>query len=114
MGKLEEVLKTPSFKFSANDFCSGAIIGLVCVTPAAGFIPHQVAPVFGIVGASVCPVVMRTELRTKTADIHNIFTMHANGELIGMFLTDFFARSDVSAMGGSSDFERNQGGWNGH
>ena len=34
------------FTFSIAEFCNGAIIGLVCITPAAGYVPHQIAPLF--------------------------------------------------------------------
>jgi ammonia channel protein AmtB len=100
-------------KFSIVDFCNGAIIGLVCVTPAAGFIPHQVAPVFGIVGAVVCFGAMQTPLSDIVADMHYIFIVHGVGGLVGMILTGFLARGQVSALDGISSEERNRGGWDG-
>jgi ammonia channel protein AmtB len=100
-------------KFSIVDFCNGAIIGLVCVTPAAGFVPHQVAPVFGIVGAFVCFLAMETRLNEVVADLHYIFVVHGVGGLVGMILTGFFARGQVSALDGVSSADRNKGGWDG-
>jgi ammonia channel protein AmtB len=100
-------------KFSIVDFCNGAIIGLVCVTPAAGFIPHQVAPVFGIVGAIVCFGAMQTPLSDIVADMHYIFIVHGVGGLVGMILTGFLARGQVSALDGISSVDRNKGGWDG-
>jgi Amt family ammonium transporter len=41
-------------KWSAVGFCSGAISGLVTVTPAAGFIAIPSALAFGVVGGALC------------------------------------------------------------
>ncbi|KAE9983006.1 hypothetical protein EG328_010391 [Venturia inaequalis] len=80
-----------SQEISFVNFCNGAIIGLVCITPAAGFVPHQVAPVFGIVGAAVCFGLMQTHLSEVVADMHCIFILHAVDEFVGMILTGIFA-----------------------
>jgi Amt family ammonium transporter len=49
-----EMIKHRRGKLSLNGFCSGAIAGLVTVTPAAGFIRPHFALVFGFLGAIVC------------------------------------------------------------
>lgn len=41
-------------KWSTVGFCSGAIAGLVTVTPAAGFITIPAALAFGFVGGAIC------------------------------------------------------------
>jgi Amt family ammonium transporter len=45
-------------KMRATGACIGAVIGLVCVTPAAGFINIGAAFIFGVVGAVVCSSVL--------------------------------------------------------
>jgi Amt family ammonium transporter len=41
-------------KWSAVGFCSGAIAGLVAITPASGFVGSPASVVFGVVAGTVC------------------------------------------------------------
>jgi len=44
---LVEIIKNRAFKFSLHGFCSGAIAGLVEITPASGFVQPHYAIIFG-------------------------------------------------------------------
>jgi Amt family ammonium transporter len=101
-----------TFIFSISDFCSGAVIGLVCITPAAGYVPHQISPVFGIVGAVVCW--HANPLSEKLDDYQQVFVVHGIGGFVGMLLTGIFARGEVAVLDGVTSALSARGGWDGH
>jgi len=78
-------------KWSTVGFCSGAIAGLVAITPASGFVPAWSAPVFGIVGAIACNYATKLKFYLRIDDALDIFAVHAIGGLVGNLLTGFFA-----------------------
>lgn len=84
-------------KPSAMGTCIGVVVGLVAITPAAGFvsIPHSV--VIGLVSALVSNAVV--ELRTRTAidDTLDVFPCHGVGGIVGMVLTGVFAHPRINA-----------------
>lgn len=45
-----EMVKHRKIKMSLNGFCSGAVSGLVAITPAAGYVKPHFALVFGFLG----------------------------------------------------------------
>jgi ammonium transporter, Amt family len=47
---LAEMIKNRTTKMSLNGLCAGAIAGLVCITPAAGFVTPYYSLVFGFIG----------------------------------------------------------------
>jgi Amt family ammonium transporter len=104
--------KFDTFVFSIADFCNGAITGLVCITPAAGYVPHQISPVFGIVGAIVCWQL--TPISYLLLDIQHVFVVHGIGGFVGMLLTGIFARGNVAALDGVTSADSARGGWDGH
>ena len=78
---------TPKHKWGLVEFCSGAMAGLVAITPAAGFVPPWAAVIIGVVAGVVCN--LGTNLRSKMGiDDHlDIFALHAIGGLVGNLLT---------------------------
>ncbi len=78
-------------KWSTVGFCSGAIAGLVAITPASGFVPAWSAPIFGVVGAIACNYATKLKFYLKVDDALDIFAEHAVGGLVGNLLTGFFA-----------------------
>jgi ammonium transporter, Amt family len=49
-----EMIQRRTMKMSLNGFCAGAIAGLVCITPGAGFVTPYYAIVFGFIGGISC------------------------------------------------------------
>lgn len=98
------------FSWSIIEFCNGAVVGLICITPAAGYVPHQVSPIFGIIGALCCS--QMTPVSEYLDDTHGIIVFHGFGGLIGMLLTGFFARKNVARLDGFTEIAG--GGWDGH
>jgi Amt family ammonium transporter len=84
-------------KASVLGFCSGAVGGLVTITPAAGFVDPTGAVLLGVAGGLVpwffCTRVKRWFGYDDTLDV---FGVHAIGGTIGSFLTGIFATADVN------------------
>jgi Amt family ammonium transporter len=78
---------------------SGAVAGLVAVTPAAGYIyPIMGIPIgFGV--SIICFYVMRLRSRTKTDDSLDVFACHGMGGTWGALATGIFASVSVNAAG---------------
>ncbi|CAG8510507.1 7550_t:CDS:2 [Funneliformis mosseae] len=94
-------------KLSALGFCSGAIAGLVCVTPGSGYIKPQSAIAFGIVGGTFCNLAVKLKHLLDFDDALDVFAVHGVGGICGNLLTGIFAQKEVAAL---SD-EVIKGGW---
>jgi len=94
-------------KWSAVGFCSGAISGLVCVTPASGYIGSPASLAFGILGAAACNYATKLKGIFGYDDAIDIFATHGIGGMVGNILTAFFADSRVAGFDGSEI----AGGW---
>ncbi|UOE47273.1 ammonium transporter [Mucilaginibacter sp. SMC90] len=77
--------------------CIGAVVGLVAITPAAGFvtIPHSL--IIGIVAAVVSNLVVIWRTKTSIDDTLDVFPCHGVGGMVGMLLTGVFAHQNVNA-----------------
>lgn len=71
--------------------CVGAVVGLVAVTPAAGYIEAQYALVIGVVAAIVSNLAVRYKSKTSLDDTLDVFPCHGIGGIVGMILTAVFA-----------------------
>ncbi len=78
-------------KWSAVGFCSGAIAGLVAVTPGSGWIPPWAAVIYGIVGAATCNYATKFKYLLDIDDALDIFALHGVGGFMGTILTGIFA-----------------------
>jgi len=79
-------------------FCSGAVGGLVVITPAAGFVTPTSAVIMGVL-AGVIPYLACTKLKAalKYDDALDTFGVHGVGGTLGALLTGVFATPDVNA-----------------
>jgi ammonium transporter, Amt family len=84
-------------KPSALGACIGAVVGLVAVTPAAGYVtvPHSL--VIGIVAAIVSNLVVLLRSKTNIDDTLDVFPCHGVGGMVGMLLTGVFANQAVNS-----------------
>jgi ammonium transporter len=78
-------------KPTALGFATGAVAGLVGVTPAAGFIPPWAAIVLGSIVASICYLTVWLKPRLGYDDSLDAFGVHGVGGLVGALLTGLFA-----------------------
>ncbi|MES2111418.1 MAG: ammonium transporter [Bacteroidota bacterium] len=90
-------------KPSAMGTCIGAVVGLVAITPAAGFVsvPHSLA--IGIISAVVSNLVVEWRTRTSIDDTLDVFPCHGVGGMVGMLLTGVFANQKVNAGNTTGD-----------
>ncbi|MFD0751054.1 ammonium transporter [Mucilaginibacter calamicampi] len=86
-------------KPSAVGACIGAVVGLVAVTPAAGFITVSSSLVVGIVAAVVSNLVVIWRSKTNIDDTLDVFPCHGVGGMVGMLMTGIFATKSVNGLG---------------
>jgi Amt family ammonium transporter len=79
-------------------FCSGAVAGLVVITPACGFVGTTGAMLIGVL-AGVVPYIFVMNLKAKFGydDALDTFGVHAVGGTLGAILTGFLADKAVNA-----------------
>jgi len=79
-------------------FCSGAVAGLVVITPAAGFVSVNSAVLIGVL-AGVVPFLAVVYLKAKLGydDALDTFGVHAVGGTLGAIVTGICATADVNA-----------------
>jgi Amt family ammonium transporter len=84
--------------------CSGAVAGLVCITPAAGHVQPMWGIVMGLCGGVVCFFACTT-LKHKFGydDSLDAFGVHGVGGTLGAILTGVFATSQVWDVKGNGD-----------
>jgi Amt family ammonium transporter len=77
--------------------CIGAVVGLVAITPAAGFvsIPHSL--VIGIVASIISSLMVMWRSKTSIDDTLDVFPCHGVGGMVGMLLTGVFAHQNVNS-----------------
>src|SRR5215510_3584099 len=84
-------------KPSVLGFCSGAVAGLVVITPACGYVGPSGAVIIGA-GAGILPFFACTKLKSWLGydDALDTFGIHAVGGTLGAFLTGVFATASVN------------------
>jgi Amt family ammonium transporter len=84
-------------KPSVLGFCSGAVGGLVVITPACGYVDSTGAVIIGV-AAGVVPFFACTKLKSWFGydDALDTFGIHAVGGTLGAFLTGIFATASVN------------------
>jgi ammonium transporter, Amt family len=86
-------------KPSALGAISGAVAGLVAITPAAGFVGPMAALLIGLVAGVFCYVmVAKVKARFGYDDSLDAFGVHGAGGTIGALLTGVFASSAVNPI----------------
>jgi ammonium transporter, Amt family len=85
-------------KASVLGFCSGAVAGLVVITPACGFVNPTGAVIIGVLAAAIpYMAVSFLKPRLKYDDALDTFGVHAVGGTLGAFLTGILATKEVNA-----------------
>lgn len=83
-------------KPSAMGACIGAVVGLVAITPGAGFvtIPHSF--IMGLAAAVISNLVVLWRSKSGIDDTLDVFPCHGVGGMVGMILTAVFAYNEVN------------------
>ncbi|KAH7311535.1 ammonium transporter AmtB-like domain-containing protein [Stachybotrys elegans] len=87
-------------KWSTIGFCSGAISGLVGITPAAGFVAPWGAVIIGVVSGIACNFATKLKFLIGVDDALDIFAVHGVGGMVGNILTGIFGASWVAGLDG--------------
>jgi len=85
-------------KASVLGFCSGAVGGLVVITPACGYVDPTGAVIIGV-AAGIVPFFACTKLKSwfHYDDALDTFGVHAVGGTLGAFLTGLLATASVNS-----------------
>jgi ammonium transporter, Amt family len=79
---------------------TGAIAGLVGITPAAGYVTVQSALIIGLIAAPICYFAIHfIKARFKYDDTLDAFGVHGIGGIWGALATGIFATKDVNSAG---------------
>jgi ammonium transporter, Amt family len=85
-------------KPSVLGFCIGAVVGLVAITPGAGYVGIPQSIMIGLVGALVSNIAVSIKQRSKLDDTLDVFPCHGIGGIVGMLLTGVFANQDAHGI----------------
>lgn len=83
-------------KLSAMGACIGAVVGLVAITPAAGFVSIAHALFIGICSSLISNILVSKFPKGKIDDALDVFACHGVGGMTGMVLTGVFASKAVN------------------
>ncbi|MFV8334377.1 ammonium transporter [Flavobacterium sp. GSP14] len=89
-------------KLSAMGACIGAVVGLVAITPGAGFVTIPHAIFIGIFASIVSNLVVSKFPKGKIDDALDVFACHGVGGMVGMLLTGVFASKSVNSVVGDN------------
>ena len=78
-------------KPSVLGFCIGAVVGLVAITPAAGYVGIPQSIIIGVVGALISNIAVGIKQKSKLDDTLDVFPCHGIGGMVGMLMTGVFA-----------------------
>ena len=86
-------------KPSVLGFCIGAVVGLVAITPGAGYVAIPQSIFIGAFTAIISNLAVYWKSKTKLDDTLDVFPCHGVGGIVGMLLTGLFATKSVNAAG---------------
>jgi Amt family ammonium transporter len=94
-------------KPSVLGFCIGAVVGLVAITPGAGFVGIPQSIFIGVVAAIISNIAVYYKSKSKLDDTLDVFPCHGLGGIVGMLLTGVFATKAVNSAGNDGLFYGN-------
>lgn len=86
-------------KPSVIGFCVGAVVGLVAITPAAGYVAIPQSIFIGVTAAIISNVAVYIKSKSVLDDTLDVFPCHGIGGMVGMLMTGIFATKVVNAAG---------------
>ena len=89
-------------KPSVIGIISGAVAGLVAITPASGFVDFGGALIIGGVAGAVCFFACSLKFKFGFDDSLDVFGVHCIGGIIGALLTGILAIKDIGGTDGST------------
>lgn len=84
-------------KLSALGFCIGAVVGLVAVTPASGYVTVPVSVFIGVIAGITSNFFAHLRSKSRLDDTLDVFPCHGIGGMVGLIMTGIFASKAVNA-----------------
>jgi len=78
---------------------TGAVVGLVAITPAAGYVTPLAALAIGVLGAGASYMALQLRSRSQIDDALDVAACHGVAGIVGALLTGVFATKSVNAGG---------------
>jgi len=94
-------------KPSVLGFCIGAVVGLVAITPGAGYVAIPQSIFIGTVAALISNVAVYYKSKSILDDTLDVFPCHGVGGIVGMIMTGIFATKNINAGGNDGLFYGN-------
>lgn len=94
-------------KPSVLGFCIGAVVGLVAITPAAGFVAVPQSIFIGVIAAIISNLAVYYKSKSTLDDTLDVFPCHGVGGIVGMLMTGIFATKSVNSAGADGLFYGN-------
>jgi Amt family ammonium transporter len=85
-------------KPSAMGASIGVVVGLVAITPAAGYVSMPHSLIIGIVSSLISNLMVHLRTRTNIDDTLDVFPCHGVGGISGMILTGVFAHNHINSV----------------
>ena len=92
-----ELIRTK--RATAVGAATGAVVGLVAITPAAGFVTPLGALAIGAISAPFSFAALHLRARSRVDDTLDVFACHGVAGISGALLTGVFATKSVNAAG---------------
>jgi len=96
-------------KPTAVGAATGAVAGLVGITPAAGFVTPLAAILIGFITAFVCFYAVSFKHKLQVDDALDTYPVHGVGGTVGAILTAIFATTEVNTTGKDGVLRGNYG-----
>jgi len=90
---------------------SGAVAGLVAITPCAGFVGGMAPVIIGFVAGGICMLAVSLKFRLGYDDSLDVVGVHLVGGVVGSLLLGFFADPAVNAAVADPGVFIDGGGW---
>ena len=88
---------------------SGAVAGLVAITPASGYVGPMSALIIGLIAGVICYMAVLVKPKLGYDDSLDVVGVHCVGGIVGAMLTGLFASKLVNPAGGDGLFFGNPG-----
>ena len=83
---------------------SGAVAGLVAITPAAGYVAPFGGTVIGFSAGAICALAVGLKFRFGFDDSLDVVGVHLVGGIVGTLLIGFFGTTQVNSLGANGLF----------
>jgi Amt family ammonium transporter len=84
-------------KLSALGFCIGAVVGLVAITPASGYVTIPVSIFIGVIAGATSNFFAHLRSKSRLDDTLDVFPCHGIGGMVGLIMTGIFASKAVNS-----------------